>query len=319
MKSSTKKLLLISIICIIVGFAIVFICSLFGVNTSVCWDRDNHKFIFGKDEKEVVMSKTKIDDFSSIDINLDRAKINFIPDDDYYIEYKLYLINDNPSIYVKGNTLHASDTDNVFILNFNFLDWKDFSKDSYVNIYYPKDKAFDKVKLDSDMSGATISGLVCNKLDCNLDMGSMTLENCSVIDYSTFDLDMGSLDIISSEFGKSEIDLDMGSFTITDSVFDSVDADLDMGDFEATNSAFNRIDGDLDMGSVDLSLESNVKSKKDKNVIYGKNYGFELETDMGSIDVDGNSQGDEYNLQGDNMIVFSCDMGSIDIKVKNMK
>ena len=60
------------------------------------------------------------------------------------------------------------------------------------------------------------------------------------------------------------------------------------------------------MGSAELTLLKDGKN----------DYGYSLEVDLGSIEVNGKEQGRKYEADGDNLIEIECDMGDIEIKEK---
>ncbi len=266
MKKMTKFLLIVSIICIVLGGVIMGVGLFCGGKAVVGWDKNKHRFVELGEQDYVTLEKTRIDDFKNIDIDLDNESVYLIPDDDFYIEYSVYLYDKDETLHsVNNDTLKVKMQKDVFVFNFGI----DFNgdKDTYVKIYYPKDTDFESINI-------------------NLDMGNLEVKGCNS-DYFTADLDMGSLEVKDCKFNDASVYLDMGSLD-----FDDV--------------SLGKLDAELDMGSADLSL---IKDKK-------KSYGYDLEVDMGSIEINDKEKKNTYRSDGDNVISIYCDMGDIEINEK---
>lgn len=119
-------------------------------------------------------------------------------------------------------------------------------------------------------------------------------------------MDMGSLEIGGCNLEKVYINLDMGSFEASDCYLGKAEVDLDMGSMELNNVSLSKLDANLDMGSAEITLLQDGKN----------DYGYDLEVDMGSIEINGEDQGRKYKADGDNRIEIECDMGDIEIKEK---
>lgn len=119
------------------------------------------------------------------------------------------------------------------------------------------------------------------------------------------ELDMGNLDIEGLRAKSAGLNLDMGNLDIRDCEIGQLDAELNMGNMNAANVFFDMLDAEIDMGSVELTL--NGKNKNGRAIAYG----FDIETDMGDIEVNGAEQGDKYKVPGDVLLKISCDMGDV--------
>ena len=258
------------------------------VGKAVFWDKSSHRFRFASDTRVIEMEKTKVDAFESLDFDLNMADVELIPSDDYYVEYRLKTAVSEP-VKNKNKKLVISDSED-YIFNFNFNFGKNESSGrTYVKIYYPEDAKFRDVDIDLDMGRLDMDGLHADDFLADLDMGALDMRACMLKD-AQMSLDMGGLDVRDSQFEDLEIDLDMGS--------------LDMDDC----SVSRRLQGDLDMGSANIKLLDKDEDGKKLE------YGYKLDTDMSSIEVNGASCGKEYDKSGDVKIDVSCDMGSITIK-----
>lgn len=249
---------------------------------SIYWDNEKNRFAISNTATTNVLEKTKLEDFDTIDLKLCYATVCLIPSDDYYIEYSITSAQDN--LYeVKNNKLTFDDSAWSF---FNIGFGNKTEHDDYINIYYPE-------------------GADLNKLTADLDMGSLEIKDAS-IDTLDVDLDMGSLEISNSKIGDIDSDLDMGSININDGYFSSASFELDMGDLDISNVNVDKeLSANLDMGSATIYLEQSGGGDAD--------YGFDLESDMGTVTINDDNKGKSYTQSGHVDVDIECDMGSIDI------
>ncbi len=270
---------------IIILFIIVFVgfFALLGLSGhSVYWDNEKKRFSISDSDIKNVLEKTELEDFDTIDLKARYATVCLIPSDGYYIEYSITTGQDN--LYkVKNNKLTFDDSSwSFFRIGFG----NNTKHDDYINIYYPE-------------------GADLNKLIADLDMGSLEIKDAS-LDKLDIDLDMGSLEISNSKIDDIDSDLDMGSISIDNGYFSNASFELDMGDLDISNVSVGReLSANLDMGSATVFLQQNDGGDVD--------YGFDLESDMGSVTLNGNKKGKSYQESGHVDIDIECDMGSIDV------
>lgn len=293
MKKSTKIALIIAGVLVVTGIIMMVIGSINDGMAAICWDREEHKLVvYNKDEILHSQSKVKIDEFDSILIDSWDADVEFIPSDDYYIEYCVSAPKDFDYEIVDGRLTFMEDNSRYFYLTLsNIFEATAMTDDRYVKIYYPRDAAMRTVEV-------------------NLEMGSLDIDYLNM-EYANIELEMGELDVEASDINVMCAALDMGGMDIDDSNIGSMTADLDMGGIELENTSIeNSMTVSLEMGSVDAELvrtDGNGKSIE---------YGYKMDTDMGSIKVDGKVYDESLYSDGKVMINITCDMGSIELKLR---
>ncbi|MDE6024675.1 MAG: DUF4097 family beta strand repeat-containing protein [Lachnospiraceae bacterium] len=255
---------------------------------TIYWDKTQKHLVLGDSATHYTLEKTKIDSFSSIDIDVQYANVNFVAADDYYIEYDITADSSEP-YFIHNDTLTFNDSSRTYFhinigLNHNTND----KHKEYVTIYYPEGADFKMLKADLDMGSIEITGANIKELDLDLDMGSLAIDNCNIKSISS--------------------SLDMGSITIMDCIINTADFDLDMGNLDITDTAiYDGMEADLDMGSADLKLMSKGQNRE------AIDYGFDLSCDMGDVSLNSDDKGRDYHQKGVSKIEISCDMGSISI------
>ena len=159
------------------------------------------------------------------------------------------------------------------------ITWK--SKDKEIRLTVPDGAALDAAKLDLAMGSVTLNGITVDKLEVDEDMGSFTGADCTI--------------------GTADLKLSMGSVTLEDSKADEIEADANMGSITIRKCEANRITADADMGSITLKLKGRLDRME-----------MDLNTDMGSVTVDGDKKGKTYRQSGSaGKIKASASMGSI--------
>lgn len=303
MKKMTK-LMIFSGILILVGGLMMLIGLMNGAKTTVYWDTHKHRFVV-TDEEEMyfVQDRTAVQEFNSIDIDVDLECVNLIPSDGWYVEYRVMADNENPLTINNGRLSFNDSTLKFFVMSFDLFSKKD--KNQYVNIYYPADTEFERLDIDMDMGNLNMEHLRAKNAELRLDMGNLDIRDCE-INYMDAELNMGSISAESSSFAQLAAELDMGNLSVLNGDIGTCKADMSMGalTLEAVGIT-GSLDAELDMGSAELLL--NQRNMDGGDIAYG----FDIETDMGDIKVDGAEQGSKYKLQGNVSVKISCDMGSV--------
>lgn len=286
MNKKTRTILICAVILMFAGGIMMAVGLLNGAKTTLYWDSKEHRLVSaGVDEMYVAREKFSVDAFDEIDIKVSRAKVKFVPADGYYVEYSVMSDNENPLTVQNGKLTFRDDTSRYFEMNFGFF-FNHEDRDEYLTIYYPKESEFESVAAELDMGSMEMGGVYAKTADIELSMGSLEVTD-SRIDTFSAELDMGSLEMTNTETDVFSADLSMGDFTMLDAV------------------VTGQLSAELDMGSAELSLAR--KDSENREI----EYGCDLETDMGDVEVYGVEQGDKYSQPGDVMLKISCDMGSI--------
>lgn len=278
MKKSTVTALIISVSLMLIGAIMAVIGGRYGGMNTICWDKSQHKIVtYDPENMTAKLDKTKIEPFDSVVIDSWGADVEFIPSDDYYIEYSI-LTPKKDALSIEDGTLTFDDGNSryVFISVSNLFYMGDAVDGGYIKVYYPKNADLKLVDIDLDMGDCDISNLNVQSLNSVLSMGSFRMEGSRAADMN-IELDMGDLKILSSDVTKG-------------------------------------LTAELDMGSAELSLYSiNDELAIDENFVH--DYGYALETEMGEVWVNGKEEGNSANLNGDVIIKISCDMGDIELEL----
>lgn len=305
----TKKLMIVSGILILVGGLMMLIGLMNGAKTTLYWDTHKHRFVvMDAEEMYVEQDRMAVQAFETIDIDADWECVNLIPSDGWYVEYRVMSDNENPLTINNGRLSFNDSTMRFFVMSFDFFSKQD--KNQYLNLYYPADTAFERLDIDLDMGNLNMEHLRAKDAELKLDMGSLDIRDCE-IQYVDAELNMGSISAENSSFAQMDAELDMGNLSVINSDIGTCKTDISMGalTLEAVGIT-GSLDAELDMGSAELLL--NRRSREGRDIAYG----FDIETDMGDIKVDGADQGSKYNLSGSVSLKISCDMGSVLINLE---
>ncbi len=200
MKTSTKKLILISSCIVVAGAILLGAGMLLGGRPGVVWNRNGIGSPYSK-SKVWTLEKTKLDQFSNVDIRIGSyADIQILPSDDdrFYLEYHLDGDYGEPSCDVRKDTL--------------FLEHTGDSRRIGVNFFY----------FGSMVSGQDIKTYVTLYIPEDADMGSLHVYN-----------DSGDLSMESLTFGDTELEISYGNVKLRSMNFEDLEADLESGDFKA--------------------------------------------------------------------------------------
>ena len=220
---------------------------------------DKINMSFGMSELSV-QEYTELDDFSSVDINLNLADLEIVASDngEYGIEYKLY--SDNIKCDVQNDSLIFRENKGKIGFNFNlgFLG----AEDTYVKIYVPE-KELESIKISADMGTIKLNHIFAKNVNIDADMGSVVFAGM-VTETFTAELDMGSADIEGWLDCDIDVSCDMGNLDITTYFSSSaykLNVNSDMGE-ETFNynggteiSSNNFIKADCDMGSIEITFK----------------------------------------------------------------
>ncbi len=126
-------------------------------------------------------------------------------------------------------------------------------------------------------------------------------------------LAMGSLEANELDLATCSLKLDMGSGTLNDVRIQEGDMNLSMGSLNFTGAIGKTLTANCSMGSIDMELEGSYAD-----------YNYELDTSMGSINIEGRSSkgmGQKYYNHQDApaTLELDCSMGSIDIDFTGKK
>ena len=224
-------------------------------------------------KKAVSSQVASTDAFTSVEGKLSVGDLVIVTGDEYRVECNNFPSGKAPSVEVSGGKLKISGKGNGWSLFSS-----DFSSDASLVITVP-DTKLDKVEMELDMGSIELNGLEAEEMTLEANMGSITLKNCRS-EKLNMDADMGSIELQDVTFTKGSFDADMGAIDLIRVTFDNADCNAGMGSIDVDGS-FQRLDADCSMGSIDV-----------KNSVTNAKY--DLDTDMGSVTVNGADQGHKY-------------------------
>lgn len=264
--------------------------------------------------KPYELKKTKIDEFSSISIDLDYADLEIIPSDGYYLEYRIEGGSRKPEWNVKNQKLTFREIEQgygSFVMFGGFSSIKQNEKKYEVKLYIPKDKKLSDVRINSDDGAVILPFITAQSFTAECDYGDLTMDGFKGGSFNA-DMDDGDLNVKS---------IDADRITVKNSYGDST-----VDQMKAGAARLSLDDGSLYIGSSDvndLRVENNYGDVEIVTAGSWEAYDLDLHTDYGSIILpDGRSSyredGDEeeyrVNNGSDKMITVDCDDGNVEIK-----
>lgn len=277
-------------ILVVLGILIIGAAALFGV-FGLALDL-SHFRLFKASKRET--GTITLEDFRSLDVKTDAAAIELVSDSDsYYVDYSL--INDDIKIDNKDGRL-TLEHKNHNLFGFNLGD------DSFIKVHVPKGASFDDIKLTGDTGAVKMKDISCSTAWLEADTGTVTLENSTTGD-ATLTTDTGAVHVTNSTVEKSlNAEADTGSIKLIDSTLNDIVVDTDTGSFHVNGTDFNTIEANLDTGSINIEAPG---SRDD--------YSLELETDTGSVKINGSKEGKSLDQKGDTnkSIKAETDTGSV--------
>lgn len=254
MKKMFKTIGIIALVLLVIGVVLIGIAIVCGVHNRSFTNNRFFKFIVNpKVEK---LEYTVIDDFDSIDLNVDMGEIVFKEGEEFAIEYALY---EGAKYEVRNNTLYVEKYKGKKInIGFNIG-----TEDTYLTIYIPKDKEINIKNIEADMGDIKI-----------INDSDWKLKNINI------EADMGDIEIGGEIEGNINIEADMGNVDIEGYLLGDIFVDADMGDVDICtyyNEKYYNNKIDVDMGKKDIN--------KNGGEILEGDYKFDIEVECDKGDV----------------------------------
>ncbi|MBR0599116.1 DUF4097 family beta strand repeat-containing protein [Sinanaerobacter chloroacetimidivorans] len=283
--------------------------------------------------------------FHNIDADLGQYDVDLIPSDHYGLEYTYTGKKEDITYQVENDTLIIKEKDRVSV-NIDVLDFSFSNADGYVmKIYYPKETKFEEVTIHCSAADLTYEKLAAEKLNLDLDFGRLDLHEVTA---DTISVEMNSGDCsleqisgdklhVANSFGKVtlkkgsfktvEIDANSGDVVIQDTDAESADLNLDFGKLSAKNFKTKGLKSESNSG--DVNLQGAFSGQTEVTCSMGKvsvdtdipkdQYSYELNTDMGSVFLDGDKVSGVTSGTGgktDHVIKIKANMGDIHLNFK---
>ncbi len=265
--------------------------------------------LFGQSGQHTVVNES-YRDLKSIEVNTDILELSFEEGDAFKVEG-----NYNPNII----TLNISENNDALKIDSRsssqgFFGWNWFNfgigfgggNINVLKITYPKNAEFESLKVTNDLGSLNMNDLSTQALNVKLNAGSFYGENITA-DEMDVDMDLGSCTINSLTSGKqSKFTMDAGSLSLTESSLTDTNAKLNLGQFDFSGLLEGNAEFSMDLGSINLDLEN----QEDK-------LGYSIETDLGSIHVNGKQAGSPANQKVSNpdcTMEVKSNLGSVNIE-----
>ncbi|MDD3795862.1 MAG: DUF4097 family beta strand repeat-containing protein, partial [Lachnospiraceae bacterium] len=217
----------------------------------------------GSDEVKV-LEKTRLDEFTGVDLSVSYADVEILPADGYYLEYRLQKDKTDPEYQVEDKTLiFRQKTEKMDVMwnfdvsFFQFLSEEDTDR-YYVKLYVPEDALLDSVKLVCDSGNVTSNTISIQNLDAALNYGNLTLGDMEG-DSLKAELDSGDFTFGNVTAVQSELTLSYGNVKGEALKTDILDAELDSGDFSVKQVSGKDIEMQCDYGNVNIEKISGEK------------------------------------------------------------
>ncbi|MCH1983364.1 DUF4097 domain-containing protein [Ruminococcus sp. OA3] len=306
-----NRIWLISFGCIGIGIVLLIAGMMLGGRPGFYIDRTGiHSQYSNSSDSPYIQEKMRLDEFSSIDIDLNYADIKIQPSDGYYLEYQLDGAGPEPEYEVKNGKLRFKESPaGGFIGGLNFFTFSDFSRsyDYYVILYVPADKYFKAVKLVSDDGMISTGDIRAESMDITDDYGQVSIESFKGRELS-INMDDGRLKIQNLDADTVLINNEYGECEIENMKVKTLEARLDDGDFKVSKGHAANLDIDNEYGNVTLGMSEKLDA-----------YDLDLETEYGRIEVQGypemSNSDDEARFKSNNgaehKAKVRCDDGDI--------
>lgn len=348
--SKSKKLIVIALACMAAGLVIGGIGFILGGRPGFYVNASGiHPASGTAKEDYESLEKTKVDPFTSIDLELNNATVKLIPSDGYYVEYRLLKIGSGEQSYKVSNDTFTF-KENVGRSNVTFLNFFSGpvffgnSENCYFNLYVPEDIYFDIVNIFNASGDVSLCDIRAGELTLDLSFGNLQLQK-AVADNMDLTLNSGNLDAASIEAKELDIEDFFGNITSGSIKAKVADISLSSGDLDVVNmdcdtltveDSFGNISfetfvnesseislssGDFEAGNarlVNVSIDDSFGSVEICFADSLDQYSLDLKTDFGKVSLDGgqwsgNDMGAQFTSDKgeDNLIEVRCSSGDI--------
>ena len=195
-----------------------------------------------KGDNEVLLEKTKLDEFDSVDISMTNMNLQVVPSDDRscYISYQASNQTKDPMSYqVKDGKLTIRENDNTgkfyYHVDIGFLSGllgggQITTDENVVTLYIPEEQEWKMADIKTDMSNIMLNGCKIENGTVQSNSGDIYFKNCD-FDNLKIDSDMGDIHFVGTEdvmgAWNIQIDTDMGNIDVDDALGGKVKEDED--------------------------------------------------------------------------------------------
>ncbi|MGB8452207.1 MAG: DUF4097 family beta strand repeat-containing protein [Anaerocolumna sp.] len=326
----------------------LIVTSIFLAGCEYSFSFNNTNQLKAEDAKEFKVEKTSVEPIQQININAKLGDIEFIEDDNYYVEIDYRYFEEEPDYKWEGGTLTFDDFKS-FPNSYSIS----FSIKNTVKIYLPKDAYLERIKIAAASGDVALSNFLADKLNVSVAYGDFDMKKSSAAE-ANISMASGNSDIrdfnvekldFSNSYGDAEFTNINTGATVTGSkysncgikvsmasgncVFDSLtgktlDISNSYGSIKCKGLFIKEFDSDLSSGN--LTVSGSAVDDLDISNSYGdvtlelkgdsKEYMLDLNTSYGSIDIDGKHYDSHLTRENNGHKNISADLSSGDIGLK---
>lgn len=339
---------------VLLGIILMISGILMGGTPSFYIDYKNHEVRTLSDvliEKEI-----ETDDFDSMEVDSYYGDVFIQEGTSYRVSYAASE-HFEPTVTVTDGTLSIKQPEqNHFNFDFTIFSFQDFNLgfgnhgfrakgNEYLLITVPSGTELKNLSASTGSGDLTIHDIHADTITANDAFGAITLDNLSSSKLFV-DADTGSVSLKSAIVDELTIENSFGKTTLEDVQGNKLHADSDSGDISGNNVSFEHAEFQCSFGNVSLqsstfdellaslnsgdfefqslsALDTVIDSAfGDVNGSFDgteSDYMLDLETDFGSIHIDGDGLGNLYQSRttADKKITITMDSGDIDISFTN--
>ncbi len=256
-----KKLLILSIVLILIGFLLLGIGILKKGDVSEInyyhWPFHNHFDVEHFEDHNLKTDSEFSETFKlkdQVDLEVDAVDVDVVLGNENKIELKNVNQKDVCINYEENKT-------NIKIKNRSH-------KRSYARVVLNSKQKINELELDVDAGSANIESMVLNKLDLSCDAGEINVKDLQC-NAGKFDVDAGSISIDGILKNFVQIDCNAG--------------DIKVNMLKPKNSFSYRIEGNI--SDITLDKQSFTGVSVDKDVQLGTPYLFDIQCNAGSVEI----------------------------------
>ncbi|MDO4306199.1 MAG: DUF4097 family beta strand repeat-containing protein [Eubacteriales bacterium] len=234
-----SRIYIAAAVCIGIGI----ICTAGGImaggRPGVSLGSDGIRMLGDDNRDDYILEKTKLEEISAVEMNLDYGDFHLIPSDGYYLEYSLSGHSQKPKYEVNNGTLIFNEKPIVSYVQFQIMDFDLPSARGqyYVNLYVPEDVYFDTFVLNNNSGNAEIETLRGEAIKLYLGYGKLSAESIAG-DTVEASLDSGDMEAGEITGGKKlEITMDYGNLQLDDCTAGELNVTLESGSLSAERLA----------------------------------------------------------------------------------
>lgn len=306
MKRWIKNCLAVGAGCVVAGallFAVGFLNG--GKNYVLAADLNQWKGSATKENSTYGLEKTKIDDYSTLNVDLSSLNLQIVSSDDdsYYISYTTSDSKEKePVSYdVKNKILtlkEDSDSNSYTHIDIGFLTAflskdKDFTTDeNVVTLYVPTDARFQSANINSSFGDILINSSCFESGKISSDDGEIFIKNSTLKDV-TVSASFGDVKTYDSKIKACNFELSDGDFVAKDSEFtgeNSISSSFGDIDIEAKKEQLLTLGFDASTGFGDIEVPDFLEGKLHEEDVdessyqrNGKDGNLKLQADDGDI------------------------------------